>query len=120
MIIKNWDDGKRFTANGGLMYWVFWPGSGQNNLTLHYSVLKQGEAFNLHLHESSDDIISIIEGKGVVLTSNSEVPVMKGQSVYVPKGELHGFKNTGVGDLITLGSQSPPDLELYKKGRSNF
>jgi len=39
MEIKKWEDGELFEANGGHMYWVFWPGNESNGVTLHYTYL---------------------------------------------------------------------------------
>ena len=102
------------------MRWVFWPGSGYNSLTLHYSVLYPGESFNLHGHAYSDDIISVVQGSGKVLTADGEKDIEAGMSLYARSGELHGFKNTGKVPMLTIGSQSPADLKLYQIGGFNF
>jgi len=116
MEIKNWKDGYLFEQNGAHMKWVFWPGCGCNGLTLHYSILYPGESFRLHKHDYSADVISVIQGQGkLLLSDNKEVEIKAGQSVYVLPGELHGFKNTGDEAMVTLGSQSPADLDLYRR-----
>lgn len=120
MEIKKWEDGQLFEANGGHMRWVFWPGNGYNGLTLHWSILHQGESFNLHGHEYSEDIISIIQGKGKALTEEGEIDIEAGMSLYARARELHGFKNTGDVPMICVGSQTPADLNLYKKGGFGF
>lgn len=120
MEIKKWEDGELFEVNGGHMRWVFWPGNGNNGLTLHYCVLYSGESFETHSHEYSEDVISVIKGRGKVLTANGEIDVEEGQSVFARPKEIHGFKNTGNEPLITLGSQAPADLNLYRMGRFGF
>ncbi len=120
MEIKRWENGQLFEQNGGHMYWVFWPGSGQNALTLHYSVLYPGESFRLHDHNYSADIISVIEGKGKALTAEGELDIEAGMSLYAGPKELHGFKNTGEFPMITIGSQTPADLELYQRAGFGF
>jgi quercetin dioxygenase-like cupin family protein len=120
MEIKKWEEGQLFEANGAHMRWVFWPGNGCNGLTLHYSVLYPGESFRLHKHDYSADVISVIKGKGKLLTADGEVDIEAGQSVFANAGELHGFKNTGDEPMITIGSQSPADLELYRRGGFGF
>ena len=30
--------------------------------------------------------------------------------------EFHGFKNTGKEPMVLIGSQTPADLNIYKKG----
>jgi len=118
--IKKWEDGELFEVNGGHMRWVFWPGNGCNGLTLHYCLLYPGESFAIHSHEYSEDVISVIKGKGKALTAEGEIDVEEGQSVFARVRELHGFKNTGSEPLITLGSQAPADLNLYLRGGFGF
>ncbi len=120
MEIKKWEDGHLFESNGGHMRWVFWPGNGYNNLTLHYSILYPGESFNLHDHIYSEDVISIVQGKGKALTAEGELDIEAGMSLYARVGELHGFRNTGDIPMISIGSQSPADLNLYKLGGFGF
>lgn len=120
MNIKKWEDGELFEVNGGHMRWVFWPETGHGGITLHYCVLHPGESFDRHSHEYSEDVISVIEGKGKVLTANGEIDIEEGQSLFARVGEIHGFKNTGNVPLITIGSQAPADLNLYRMGGFGF
>ena len=120
MEIKAWEDGAQFKQNGGHMRWVFWPGNGCNALTLHYAVLEPGESFRLHNHTYSEDVISVIQGEGKALTADGEVDIKAGMALFARATELHGFKNTGSVPMITLGSQSPADLDLYRKGGFGF
>jgi len=120
MEIRKWEEGQLFEANGAQMRWVFWPGNKYNGLTLHWSILQPGESFYLHKHEYSEDVISVIQGKGKALLEDGEADIEAGMSLFARVGELHGFKNTGDEPMITLGSQSPADLDLYKKGGFGF
>lgn len=120
MEIKKWEDGQLFEQNGGHMRWVFWPGCGYNALTLHYSVLYPGESFHMHDHLYSEDVISVIGGKGKALTAEGEIDIEEGMSLFARARELHGFKNTGDVPMITIGSQSPADLGLYERGGFGF
>ena len=120
MEIKKWEDGELFEVNGGHMHWVFWPGTSYNGITLHFCVLYPGESFDRHSHEYSEDVISVIKGKGKVLTEEGEIDIEEGQSVLARVGEVHGFKNTGSEPMITLGSQAPADLNLYRRGGFSF
>ena len=120
MEIKKWEDGQLFEQNGGHMRWGFWPGCGDKALTLHYSVLYPGESFHMHDHLYSEDVISVIRGKGKALTAEGEIDIEEGMSLFARARELHGFKNTGDVPMITIGSQSPADLGLYERGGFGF
>jgi len=120
MEIKKWEDGELFEANGGHMYWVFWPGNESNGVTLHYTYLLPGESFNLHNHDYSEDIITVIKGEGKVLTDKEELDIEEGMSLRAKAREFHGFKNTGEEPMVLIGSQAPADLNIYKKGGYTF
>ena len=120
MQIKRWEEGQPAPQIGGVMHWVFWPGSGSRRLSLHHGVKLPGEAIAVHVHEGADDIVSVIQGRGVVVTPQGEFPIEAGQSVWIPAGEPHGFRNTGDGPFVTLGCQSPPDFEMYRKRGFKF
>ena len=65
-------------------------------------------------------MISVIQGEGKALTADGEIVIRAGMSLFARARELHGFKNTGTIPMITLGSQSPADLGLYRKGGFGF
>ncbi|MBI2305267.1 MAG: cupin domain-containing protein [Chloroflexi bacterium] len=120
MKILTWEEGHEFRGMGGVMKWIFWPQNGCNQVTLHYAIRQPGEAMPLHSHEFSDDIVSIIQGRGKVVTDQGEFDIQAGQSVWVPAKERHGFKNTGDAPLVTLGSQGPPDPQIYQRAGFRF
>lgn len=39
----------------------------------------------------------ILEGEGTIFQNGKEIPVAKGSFAYLPKDEVHQFKNTGKG-----------------------
>lgn len=74
----------------------------------------------MHDHLYSEDVISVIRGKGKALTAEGEIDIEEGMSLFARARELHGFKNTGDVPMITIGSQSPADLGLYERGGFGF
>jgi quercetin dioxygenase-like cupin family protein len=48
-----------------------------------------------HTHDWEHEVY-VLEGEGVAVNANGdETPVSRDSVVFVPGGELHGFKNTG-------------------------
>lgn len=49
----------------------------------------------LHRHPHAQELFYILEGEGVHLLEDGEVPMKAGDLVLVPLNEWHGFRNTG-------------------------
>lgn len=111
------EDGREFTEMGATMRFVVWPGVGAELLTMHYLVITPGESFENHRHPHSADIISVIQGEGVLITDGEEHVIRRGDVVYVPPGVDHGMRNDGTETLVSVDSQAPPDPVIYSRIR---
>ena len=111
--IVGWDEGTLYERRGGTMRFVHWPGSGSNDIALHYLELEPGEAFAEHQHEDSIDIITLIQGKGEIFSGDEVFQVEAGQSIYVPPKTMHGARNTGDETFISIDVLTPPDPVMY-------
>ncbi len=54
-----------------------------------------------HKHPWEHEVY-ILEGSGEVVFENGSTPLVPGQAIFVPPGELHQFKNRGEGMLKFL------------------
>jgi quercetin dioxygenase-like cupin family protein len=109
------EEGETFRTLGGLIRWVVWPKTGARNVTLHYAVLEPGQKFASHKHDYSEDVITVIQGKGRIRTDKEDSEIEAGMVVYVDAKEPHEVTNTGDEAMVMIGSQGPPDLELYRR-----
>lgn len=112
------EQGQESAIMGKNFKWVVWPGAGANRITLHYGRMKPGEAYNSHHHVYSEDVVTILQGTCKVVGGGEETIIKTGEAVWWPVGEEHTMINVGDDDVITLGSQGPPDLNLY--GREGY
>ena len=60
-------------------------------------------------HDTVDQLLYFVEGKGEAILSGESKTVGEGDVVFVPAGTLHNFKNTGEEDLKLYTSYSPPN-----------
>lgn len=60
-------------------------------------------------HESSDQWLYVIAGKGKVIINESEKNLEIGNLILIEAGEPHEIKNTGEADLVTLNFYAPPE-----------
>ena len=55
-----------------------------------------------HVHEASDEILTIQAGGGTFMLAGRQMPVAAGATIFIPKGRAHAFMN---GDAPTIASQ---------------
>lgn len=76
----------------------------QSKLPIRMEVweLEPGVTEGDHTHEGKDELEEIyyfLEGEGVMSVEGEDVPIAAGDSIMVPPGIDHGFRNTGDGLL---------------------
>lgn len=57
--------------------------------------LEPGQENDSHTHPANLHVFYVLEGEGVYLRDDGEVPVRAGQCVIVPRQQRHGIRNTG-------------------------
>ena len=57
------------------------------------AALEPGASIGLHTHETSSEMIYILEGKGNVLYDGEYIPLAAGSCHYCPKGHSHSLIN---------------------------
>lgn len=66
-----------------------------------------------HRHLNEDEVIQIVAGRFLFLTDVDEWELSPGDLVYIPQGSLHGIRNVGDADGITLTFYTPGGLDQY-------
>lgn len=61
-------------------------------------VVPPGAGTALHLHRTSDEVLHILSGEFTVRLGAVSQRVSAGAWVFVPRGTVHGWRNTGGGD----------------------
>lgn len=51
-------------------------------------------AHEWHRHENAEEFAYIVQGEGIVLDGDNEIPVKVGDVAFHAKGAWHGFRNT--------------------------
>jgi len=106
-------EGEHFRMGSGENWRVVYPEMGASNITLNYAVHAPGAEFTPHVHEDSEDVIVVLEGRGQIRSGDQLLPFEAGDVLYVPAGVLHGTINTGDKPLVMFSCQAPPDPALY-------
>jgi quercetin dioxygenase-like cupin family protein len=88
------------------------PIRGAPNIAMGTQHLKIGAGIPVHRHELMDEILLVQDGRGAAIVNDARVPIEKGSTIYVPKGQWHGFDNPdSTLDLVWI--VTPPGLEAF-------
>lgn len=70
------------------------------NNKIMYGCLEPGASIGLHTHDTSSEIIYILNGTGKVLYDGEYESVSEGLCHYCPKGHSHSLINDSKSDLV--------------------
>ncbi len=66
-----------------------------------------GQEHKLHAHAGMDKVYQVLEGSGLFLLEDSEIPMQAGVMLVAPEGVAHGVRNTGGERLVVLAILAP-------------
>jgi mannose-6-phosphate isomerase-like protein (cupin superfamily) len=66
-----------------------------------------GQEHALHAHEGMDKVYQVLEGRGVFVLEDRELPMDAGVMLVAPEGVPHGIRNTGAERLVVLAILAP-------------
>ena len=119
MKLLNLEQGIFFQMGDGKNWRVVHPDMGAQQITLNHGIHAPGQEFPQHIHDYSEDAIVCIEGGGSIRQGDSYTPIMAGETIFVPAGEVHGTKNTTDVPARMISFQGPPDMALYRGERDH-
>ena len=71
-------------------------------LLVGLNAFEPGQEHALHAHAGMDKVYHVLEGDGVFLLQDRELPMKAGETLVAPEGVPHGVRNTGRGRLLVL------------------
>ena len=69
-----------------------------------------GKGAPTHLH-AVEEILTVLAGQAEVWVENERAAFLAGQSVVIPAGRKHGFRNTGTTTLHVMATLAAPIFE---------
>jgi len=76
-------------------------------LLVGLNAFEPGQSHALHAHADMDKVYAVVEGEGVFLLDDRELPMRAGDLLVAPEGVPHGVRNTGRGRLLVLAVLAP-------------
>ena len=71
-------------------------------LLVGLNAFEPGQSHALHAHAGMDKLYHVVEGEGVFLLEDRDLPMKAGDLLVAPDGVPHGVRNTGTGRLLVL------------------
>jgi len=65
-----------------------------------------------HIHKYAEEIIYILSGKGISGVNETEIEMKKGDTMFVPRGEVHWFYNPFLEPVEMLFAYTKPSLKM--------
>jgi mannose-6-phosphate isomerase-like protein (cupin superfamily) len=78
-----------------------------SRLLVGLNAFEPGQSHALHAHAGMDKVYAVIEGDGVFLLEDRELPMRAGDLLVAPEGVPHGVRNTGRTRLLVLAILAP-------------
>ena len=69
---------------------------------LGWTVLPPGAMHDRHRHFHVDEFWIVVSGQGTMYTHDGGEKLWKGDVVFTPKNQWHGFKNTSEDDVVLV------------------
>ena len=66
------------------------------------TVLTPGARHEKHRHPNCDEFLIVMSGAGEIYTNEGREPSRAGDVIYTPRGNWHGFDNTGEEDVLLM------------------
>lgn len=71
------------------------------------NAFEPGQEHRLHAHAGMDKVYHVLEGQGLFLLEDRELPMAAGDLLVAPEDVPHGVRNTGEGRLLLLAVLAP-------------
>ncbi len=78
-----------------------------DRLMVGLNAFEAGQEHKLHAHEGMDKVYQVVEGTGVFILEDREVPMEPGVMLVAPEGVPHGIRNTSGGRLLVIAILGP-------------
>jgi len=78
-----------------------------DRLLVGLNCFEPGQSHALHAHHGMDKVYQVVEGSGLFLLADRELPMRAGDLLVAPDGVPHGVRNSGAGRLLVLAILAP-------------
>lgn len=111
---------------GGELYWQPVPANGHvrnilsqamtggvTNLSMGTQTVAPGCFIREHAHVHNEEIIHVLEGRGIARLDGADHPIARGATVYIGPGRRHHFLNPNAEPMTFLWIMTPGGLDHF-------
>ncbi len=85
-------------------------GMGSEHIRLKITEYQPGFTHKLHMHPTQEEVIFVLDGRGITETGEDKIEIGPGSVVFVPAGVYHATVNLSATEpLRAVIVKSPPD-----------
>jgi len=90
---------------------------GSEKIRVKITEYKPGCPHKLHMHPTQEEVIFVLEGRGITETNEDKIEIGPGSVVFVPAGVYHATMNlSSTEPLRAVIVKSPPEDEEIQSG----
>jgi quercetin dioxygenase-like cupin family protein len=104
--------GEHLIQRGGNIFINVAPTTGSKDSAMGTQQVLTGIGIPIHRHFEMDEAFYVLEGGGTFTLGDSQHPIEKGSSIFIPRNNWHGFQNPGR-ELALLWMATPAGLEAF-------
>lgn len=93
--------------------------TGSRQLTVFEQFCAPGLGAPTHLH-AVEEVLTVVAGDAEIWVGEERHAAKAGQSVIIPAGQFHGFRNTGEGELHVRAILAAPIFEASYEDRNEL
>ncbi len=76
-------------------------------LLVGLNCFEPGQSHALHAHAGTDKLYYVLDGEGLFLLDDRELPMKAGDLLVAPEGVAHGVRNSGAKRLLVMAVLAP-------------
>ncbi len=80
-------------------------------LLVGLNAFEPGQEHALHAHAGQDKVYHVLDGEGLFLLADHQLPMAAGDLLIAPEGVPHGVRNTGNRRLLVLAVLAPSPVK---------
>ena len=97
-VVKS-DEAKDLNLPGRISKELISSWNGSKNISLRLVTIEiqreNQETRKAHYHPNAEECIYVLDGEGITITDNKKHHLIKGDAIFIPKGEKHYTVNVG-------------------------
>lgn len=85
-----------------ILRWIVTKDTGSKHVTFGSTIFPPGASHELHTHPNAEEVLYVLEGKGIAISGKEKFEINPGDTVFIPTGDPHNLKNPSNNKPLTI------------------